>query len=259
MYVCQPCSSRVRYDNELSKRRNDYMERLNEMCKSKDYSLLSDKESIFGNTSYIQYKCPLHGTHSARIGNFLSGKGCPDCAKMNNRKRFQLSVESVINRVKECGGELLNPYEYVNQSECNLRFRCSECGKEFVSCLQRYTQHGGQVCKECSGRESLGERKIRKYLDNNKIEYVQYHWFPDCRDIKPLPFDFYLQKMNTIIEFDGRQHFFDTDYFSYSLEKTVEHDTIKNNYCLEKGIKLIRIQYKDINHIPEILNQKLFT
>jgi hypothetical protein len=65
--------------------------------------------------------------------------------------------------------------------------------------------------------------------------------------------------MNTIIEFDGRQHFQETDHFSYSYKKVVEHDTIKNNYCADKNIRLIRISYKQINHITEILDKQLFT
>lgn len=258
-YRCKSCSMAEASNRTLNKRREEYMSKLSDICDKKGYLLLSDGSEIFKNTSYIRYKCMLHGEHSMKVANMLSGKGCPECASLNNRKLFQLKQSDILERVKECGGTLLNPEDYINQSTYNLRFICPECGKEFITCLQKYTQHGGQVCKECSGRESLGEKKVRYYLDKQEIEYIQYYWFPDCRDINPLPFDFYIPKMNTIIEFDGRQHFEDTDHFSYSYEKTADHDTIKNNYCTDKGIRLIRISYKQINHISEILDTQLFT
>ena len=105
--------------------------------------------------------------------------------------------------------------------------------------------------------ESLGEKRIRIYLENNSILFEKQKWFPDCRDRNPLPFDFYLQKYNLLIEYDGRQHFEETDYFTYPLEITQHHDQIKNNYCLTNGIHLIRIPYWNYNKIEEILEQEL--
>jgi very-short-patch-repair endonuclease len=246
-------------NQKLDERRKDYIIRLKDACNKKGYELLSDESEIDCNVSIIRYKCQLHGEQKMKVANMLCNKGCPKCVAINNRKRFQLKQDEVIQRVKQCGGILLNPEDYINQDRYNLRFICSECGEEFISCLQKYTQHGGQVCKECSGRESLGEKKIRHYLEEHGVEFKEYYWFKDCRDINPLPFDFYIPKMNTIIEFDGRQHFQETDHFSYSYKKVVEHDTIKNNYCADKNIRLIRISYKQINHITEILDKQLFT
>ena len=59
------------------------------------------------------------------------------------------------------------------------------------------------------------------------------------------------------IEFDGDQHFYDKGDFSNSLEYIQNHDEIKNKYCAENNIKLIRIPYWKYPKIETILNQEL--
>lgn len=63
----------------------------------------------------------------------------------------------------------------------------------------------------------------------------------------PLPFDFYLPELNICIEYDGEQHFKENRHFGGKeyLEKTKYHDQIKNEYCKNNNIKLIRIKYCD--------------
>lgn len=258
-YVCHSCSIQVRHNKTLQERQKHYMEQLEKICKENGYQLLSKQNEIVNNMSYIKYSCPKHGVRSIRIANMLFGERCPQCASDLKNQQLKLSTDEVISRVSSCGGELLNPEDYINNSICNLKFKCSNCGKIFVSSMQRFMQHGGQLCRTCSKKESLGEVKIRQYLESKNIKFEQQRWFPDCKDIRPLPFDFFLPDLNMIIEFDGRQHFQDTSYFSYPLTKVQYHDEIKNDYCRDNNISLLRIPYTQINHIDEILNKNLFT
>lgn len=256
-HACYDCRHTKRYENDFFNRQNKLYLKAIESCEKKGYVLLSDKSEILCNTSYVKYLCPIHGEHQMRISNLIAGKGCPDCVPENNNKRFKLSPDEVEKRIQECGGILLNKYDYKNQTEKNLQVKCPECGEPFVTSLRNFTQHGGQVCDDCNSVESIGEKKIRYYLEDHKIEFIHNKWFDDCRDINPLPFDFYLPYYNMIIEFDGRQHFGETDYFTYSFEETKKHDEIKNNYCAIKGIYLIRIPYWNINQIDQILDKEL--
>lgn len=259
LYICHRCSIQVRHNKTLHQRQEEYIKRLESECHQRGYTLLTKADEILNNSSYVKYECPLHGIHTMKIQNFLSGRGCPDCAYDLANQRYKLTQDEIISKVNKCNGELLNPEDYINNSTHNLKFRCNNCGEIFISSLQRFTQHGGQLCRKCSKIESIGELRVKKYLETKNIDFEQQKWFSDCRDIKPLPFDFYLPSLNTIIEFDGRQHFQDTSYFSYSLEKVKNHDNIKNNYCSNNNISLLRIPYTKINHIDEILNEKLFT
>jgi very-short-patch-repair endonuclease len=71
--------------------------------------------------------------------------------------------------------------------------------------------------------------------------------FNDCRNILPLPFDFYLKNLNLLIEYDGRQHFEAVDLFGgeEGLKKRKINDNIKNEYCKKNRISLLRISYLD--------------
>lgn len=259
--ICYKCSRQLALKSKnkttLEERQNNlYTKCLNE-CFAKGYKLISNKTDIKNNTTHIEYICPNHGIQSMRIGNLISGKSCPKCAEDIKRKKFNLSFEEVEQRIKNSGGVLLNKEEYINNNKKNLKIMCPECNTPFITSLQNFTQHGSQICPKCRGIESVGEKRIRHYLEEHKINFIAQKWFKDCRDINPLPFDFYLTDKNTIIEFDGRQHFGETNYFSYSYEKTKKHDKIKNKYCEQKNIKLIRIPYWNYDNIENILQQKI--
>lgn len=256
-HACYNCRHIKRYENNLHKRQDELYLKALQACQQNGYVLLSSKFDILCNTSYIKYLCPRHGEHTMRVSNFINGKGCPDCVPENNSERFRLSVNEVEQRIQECGGKLLNKNDYINRHERNLLVECCECKTPFVTSLVLFTQHGGQVCDACRNSESLGEKRIECYLQNNQIKFVPQQCFSDCRDQRPLPFDFYLPDYNTLIEFDGRQHFEDTHYFTYPIDMVRKHDEIKNNYCQANGINLIRIPYWDINQIEQILNKEL--
>jgi hypothetical protein len=72
---------------------------------------------------------------------------------------------------------------------------------------------------------------------------------------KHLPFDFYLPDYNTYIEYDGKQHFQKSSkYFSDDL---IKNDRIKDKYCLDNNINLIRISFLNIKNIKNIIDKIL--
>lgn len=115
----------------------------------------------------------------------------------------------------------------------------------------------GNGCPNCN--ESRGEKAIAKYLDKNNISYYRQHKFSDCRNIFELPFDFYIPSKRMIIEFDGKQHFEPMVFFGgvENFEKLKLNDSIKNDYCEDNYINIIRIKYNQINNIEEILYNNL--
>ena len=103
---------------------------------------------------------------------------------------------------------------------------------------------------------SKGECKISQLLIELNIKFIQEKVFKDCRNPLtncPLRFDFYVPSHNTCIEYDGKHHSMrlkgqTEDQFKSQLFR----DGIKNQYCIDKGIKLIRIpstQYKKLDKI----------
>ena len=107
-------------------------------------------------------------------------------------------------------------------------------------------------------RLSIGEYKIKQVLDRYNIEYLREYIFKNLPRYK---FDFYLPNLNTIIEFDGIQHFEPVKRFGgvKMFEKIKIRDLIKDKYCLDNNIKLIRISYKEVEIVEAIiLNSIIF-
>lgn len=99
-------------------------------------------------------------------------------------------------------------------------------------------------------KESKGITKIVNFLENNNIEYIREYYYNDCKNINYLRFDFFLPEINTLIEYDGRQHFESVDIWGgeEALLKQKINDEIKNNYCIKNRIPLLRISYlEDVN------------
>ena len=111
----------------------------------------------------------------------------------------------------------------------------------------------GEGCWKC--KESKGEKIIGKFLINNHIKYERQYKFNNCRNIIPLSFDFYLSNYNTCVEFDGIQHFKSIEYWGgiKNLNYIKKCDKIKNDYCKNNNIKLIRIRYNE-NIIDKLKN-----
>ena len=257
---CRESAFKIRYTNDLHQRQKSLYDKALKACEKLNYTLLSQIDDIKNNTTYIQYNCPIHGTQTMRISNLISGKRCPKCRAEKASGLFRLSVSDVRARIEMFGGFVDNPEEYINITTKNLKIHCPMCGCVFISSLRNFTQHSGQLCNQCTKKESVGESKIQLFLDYHNIHYEKEKWFPDCRDIKPLPFDFYLPNHNLIIEFDGRQHFDNNHLFSHTNTNIVQkHDEIKNNYCKSRNIDLIRIPYWDIDNISNILSQRLIS
>lgn len=69
-----------------------------------------------------------------------------------------------------------------------------------------------------------------------------------------------------MVEYDGEQHFRPVNWSGkMSKEELVEQikdqktkDMIKNNYCKDRGIRLVRIPYWDYDNIEDILTSELF-
>ena len=81
--------------------------------------------------------------------------------------------------------------------------------------------------------------------------------FKECKNIFPLPFDFYIPHKDICIEYDGEQHYKPIEYFGgvKKFKRLKRNDNIKNKYCKENNIKLIRIKYSQYKNIDKILKK----
>ena len=102
------------------------------------------------------------------------------------------------------------------------------------------------------GKESKGENIIYNFLLKNNINFIRQKTFSDCKYKSLLFFDFFIPAKNLCIEYDGEFHY-KSIYGKKQFEELKYRDNIKNLYCKENNIKLIRIAYTEFNNIEEIL------
>lgn len=119
------------------------------------------------------------------------------------------------------------------------------------NCFEKITKHMDNLT-------SLGEERIKQFLIKSQINFTQQKRFKKCKNIHTLPFDFYIRDYNTCIEYDGKHHFQPVKYFGGKKRhlETKHNDNIKNQYCIENNIRLIRIPYYKFKEINEILENK---
>lgn len=121
-----------------------------------------------------------------------------------------------------------------------------KCGTKRIVLGQSLKSGASQSCG-CLNM-SHGEKKIKDLLEKNNINFIQEYpiadlWF--TKEKNKARFDFYIENKYAI-EFDGEQHFIDCSeegYFRHGIETIQEHDKIKNQYCKDNNIPLIRIPY----------------
>lgn len=255
--VCsQKCRALKQYENSKEKRAKYQFDKVREICKIYDYILLTKEEEFTTTHMHIKFICKKHGIQTMMLDNFIRGHKCYFCSYEERAMNLRHPIEYVRSIIESYNNnKLLNPEEYINANTRNLKIECGSCGKIYITSLSDYINIMQIRCKSCANKESVGERRIREFLIDNAIIFVQEKTFDDCRDINRLPFDFYLPEYNLIIEFDGQHHFREIGFGNY--ESTKKHDEIKNQYCKDNHINLLRIPYWDGNDIEEIITKQL--
>lgn len=189
----------------------------------------------------ILHKCKLHNViYSATPSSVLMGCGCQKCWKDKIHILKTKTHEEYIDQLYQINPNIVPLEPYIGAST-KILHKCLKCNYEWdVMPTQLLRKHG---CPKCD--ESRMEREIALWLDKKNIFYIRWYGFYDCRDKKPLPFDFYLPDYLACIEADGIQHFEAVDVFGGDdyLKYVKKHDQIKTQYCNNNNIKLLRIPY----------------
>jgi hypothetical protein len=214
-----------------------------------DYSLTN----YTGAQNKVKIICPRHKQEwKDKTGNeyfemtanhHLAKRGC----------RF----DYLENKIKHSNDDIANvakKYEtYTEFKQGNFpKFNAAnDRGKEF---FKKISSHF------VPARVFYGEKKVAEILismglipkeciNSRNCDYREKK-FQDCtnqgdeRACKPLRFDFYLPEQNTLIEYDGEPHFVKRGKYGEKFENRQQNDKIKNQFCKDNNIKLIRIHYK---------------
>jgi very-short-patch-repair endonuclease len=145
--------------------------------------------------------------------------------------------------------------KFANKNQKNFRiktdkidFICCECGNiyqaYFGEVIGQHKDISERIrCDKCSNKQSGLEYLVEKYLKEKKINYIKEKKFDWCKNIRYLPFDFYLNDYNTVIEVNGSQHYYENSNWNFSLEKQKERDKYKEQCCKKNNVKYVVIPY----------------
>lgn len=203
-------------------------------------------------------QCDCGNKTVVKYSNLISGN-TKSCGCLLEECRYE-------NHKKDLGGKIFGNVLAISPTDkryfgCIVwKCKCLLCGEEF-ECPSNLLIKGDATSCGCDRVISKGEERIADILKENKITYIRQKRFEECKDIEQLPYDFYIESLNLLIEYDGEQHFHPIKFFGgeekFSLLK--KHDTIKNNFAKENNILLLRIPFFDYEKISiEYLKRKYF-
>ena len=194
-----------------------------------------------------------------RPHNFLNGNRCPKCNQRIQRTTeiFKKELFDLVGDEYILLGESINSYTKVDILH-------TKCGNVWNVAPRNIIR--GSRCPHCV--KYKGEDAIEDFLFKNKINFIKQYSFEDCRNSLPLSFDFAIinndDNLLSLVEYDGKQHFEPVNFGGISDEEALEkfktqqlNDNIKNTYCQQNNIKLIRIPYWDFSNLEDILSREL--
>ena len=205
-----------------------------------------EKIDKINKSGHVYWKC------QCECGNFVEASGVnlrsgniQSCGCLKSEISSKIYKELGEKRISKIEGQVFGKLTVLKDSgerssSKEVLWLCQcECGK--ITKVQTGNLTSGHTSScGCIGK-SKNERNIDYLLKKNNINYqTQYNI---CNKLRA---DFYIEN-KYIVEFDGIQHF---KYFNNNgwnnkenFEKTRERDLIKNKYCFDNNIPLIRIPY----------------
>lgn len=182
---------------------------------------------------------------------FLSvGIRCPTCARLSSAQSQMYSTKEFTQKVEE---RFPNEYtimsEYVG-SQKKVLVKHLPCGHEWwIKASHLLSQN---MCPYC--KSSKGEALTRQCLTTLGLHFIEQKTFPNLLYKKRLSYDFYIPSKNTLIEYQGKQHYEPIDFFGGTERFLAQQNknNIKRRYAEEHGLHLLEIPYS-INTFDSIL------
>ena len=269
--LCLYCFNRPRVCEE-----NSLLSTHPELCKEWDYeaNILLPSEITHGSEYLASWICyekegAIHKYKKKvyeRTGPFK--RGCGQC----NEKGYDQRTKGHAHFVAEVGKIHDNKYSYPEQyinNKTKINVYChvvSRRNGEIHGNFKIDPSHhkNGRGCKKCSNEQlsSKGVKYLEGLLQKMNHNYKTEEPFPGMVYKKPLRVDIALyltvnnQQVRIAIEFDGLQHVKSADFWGgvETLEKTKQRDYMKDLYCVENGICMLRFSDASLPTLQELQN-----
>ncbi len=253
-----PCSACVRV--YLSKKRAlDPYTALDSIMKKQAYTVDLSSFTYIKPHVISEVTCLVcNHTFKASYANLTAKtpKKCPECSnKHTNSYRMPTQTKAHESVQERLGQDYSLRYFRYHGRTTRVPIACHICGRVTrVEYCRASRKSYVCVCQ----RLSLGAKKVHQYLATQHVQSALEETFDACRDIRCLPFDFYIPEYDLLIEYHGELHYIACANRGgeAKLKSTQKHDAIKKSYA-EKHHNFLEIPYWDFNNIETILEAKL--
>lgn len=207
----------------------------------------------FGKTRWI-CQCDCGNTVTINGSSLLRGltKSC-GCYK---KEKSHLDNVTFIDETHNKYGKLLvleRDLAYGNNGRALWKCQC-ECGN-IVSVQGKRLRNGVTLSCGCL-KKSHGEFHVESLLREYNINFVFNYFIKYNNNFYYFDFGIIINdELSYFIEYDGIQHFKESTNSNWDpLEVIQKKDEMKNQYCKENNIPLIRIPY---THLKELILEDL--
>ena len=219
-------------------------------------------KSYEGIDKYYDFLCECGQSFNTRFSTFkVSKKQCRTCFGKGIGEKLKHSYEYVKKHIESKSECVLLSKTY-NGIFDELKLLCG-CKKEFLVTLESFNK-GRKRCRKCTMSTSKPEKKILDFLEDRGITFTQEFMLNGCKNEKHLRFDFAIldrdENLKFLIEYQGEGHYKPVNFGGMSDKKAQEvfegvvfRDDIKNQYCKDNNIPLLKIPYWEFDNIEEIL------
>lgn len=205
------------------------------------------------NKNNITVKCKDCGTlRTSSLNRILQYSKCEVCSGYRyNDKTFKEKLFLINPNIEVLG-------KFINTGQL-LEVKCKKCGRVWNVKPSKLLEGTRCTCEH----DSKGELLILKILESFNIKYIRQYKIENNKfSLQNKMFvDFYLPNYNTVIEYNGKQHYVPIEYFGGEIQfnKQQIRDEELRKYCKLNKINLIEIKYnlneKDIEKtIKDILS-----
>ncbi|MCE3075823.1 endonuclease domain-containing protein [Chryseobacterium gwangjuense] len=227
-------------------------------------TVIKYSEKLHNNNTVVMVKCNLFGHHKEMFPQTAVSIGknniCPECCKTRDYKKK--NGEDLIDKINDILKNKNNSFSFfgsINRNNKGIIFYeliCENCG---CSEWEREKYVESVKCKVCYPNDTLGESRVIKYLNFQNITFKKQKKFPGLKNNMELKCDFFIPKLNLIIEYDGHQHYYPIDYFKgfKSFKNTIKCDWIKNRYALKNRINILRIPFKEYDNLENLIDDAI--
>ncbi len=223
---------------------------------------ISPTEIGRGSIRKVWWKCDKADDHEWQASpcyKIVGGTGCPCCAGRKIVLSNCLATTHPDIATEWHEKNKLTPKEVTHSSNKRVWFKCSVDPTHEWQCLI-YDRTRGTQCPFCAS--SKGEKLIKEYLKKLEINFDREYRIKECKNIRPLPFDFVILKNDALlglIEYQGIHHYMPRDFLGgvKRFMITKRNDSIKKKYCEDNGINLLIIPYTEMAKIKDLIDEFL--